>query len=88
MQVKRLEGIKLVEFYYNNHQRIVRPHTFAILSKENENLYPLQIDEPSDRDNVTVWRLVTFYKNNDLKILNEIFEDESPNHTKEDIYMI
>jgi len=45
--VEAIENRKLLEFFYNDHYRVVEPHTFGVSKKGNENLSVFQIDGTS-----------------------------------------
>lgn len=86
--IEAIENRKLLEFYYNDHFRVVEPHTFGVSSKGNDNLSAFQIDGTSERNNGQDWGLFSIDKMDGLKILNENFEGTRPKYSKGDSRMI
>jgi predicted DNA-binding transcriptional regulator YafY len=86
--IEAIENRKLLEFFYNDHYRVVEPHTFGVSKKGNDNLSAFQIDGTSERNNVPDWAIFTIDKIDNLKILNETFEGTRPKYSKGDSRMI
>lgn len=86
--IEAIENRKLLEFFYNDHHRVVEPHTFGVSKKGNENLSAFQIDGTSERNNVPDWGLFTIDKIVNLKIRNETFDGARPKYSKGDSRMI
>ena len=82
--INAIQNRRLLEFTYNQHLRIVEPHTFGVFSNGNEILVSYQIDGTSDSGRVPDWRPFTFSKIQDLKILNETFSGVRNGYKKGD----
>lgn len=86
--IEAIENKKIIEFYYDNHYRIVEPHTFGVSKKGNDTLSAYQIDGSSDKGSVPDWKQFTISKIESMKILNETFIQERDGYTRGDSRMI
>jgi len=82
--IKAIENSKLIEFYYNDHYRVVEPHTFGIFGNGNELLVAFQVDGTSDTGKVPEWKRFSFSKIEKLNVLNEDFVGTRDGYKKGD----
>jgi len=82
--IDAIKNRQLFEFTYNEHLRIVEPHTFGIYSNGNVILVTYQIDGTSDAGKVPDWQPFTFSKIQNLQILNNTFSGVRNGYKKED----
>ena len=82
--INAIQNRRLLEFTYNQHLRIVEPHTFGVFSNGNEILVSYQIDGTSDSGRVPDWRPFTFSKIQNLKMLDETFSGVRNGYKKGD----
>jgi len=79
---------QLIRFYYEEHQRIVQPHTYGIHKDTgNEVLRAYQVGGYSSSGNIPGWRLYIVSKISNIEITDEIFENSAPGYRKNDSAM-
>jgi predicted DNA-binding transcriptional regulator YafY len=79
---------RLVQFYYEGHQRIVQPHAYGIhKDTKNDVLRAYQIGGYSSSGNIPGWRLYKVSKISNIKITDKTFENPAPGYRKNDSAM-
>jgi len=81
--VKAITEKKLLSFYYNGGQRIIKPHCYGITTAGNEGLRGFQVSGYSSSGKMG-WKMFDLSKASNIEVLNDQFLNPEPGYKRGD----
>lgn len=81
--IQAIEGMNVVEFFYEGEQRIVEPHCYGKTTAGNEGLRAFQIDGYSSSGKLG-WKMYDLGKAENVVISDQSFEGPRPGYKRGD----
>ena len=82
-----IREMRLLEFTYENHRRVVEPHTYGYDKKNHESLSAYQVAGTSSSGAVPLWRMFHLSEIRDLTLSQQKFSNVRHGYKKGDSRM-